>query len=123
MAFAGVEFAIGCDAGDLLLWRDLGEQFGQHGCVADVAAGKLRRPDFQRLLVDLDVHLPPDAPFGTAMLAGVPLAFTLDLDAGAVDQQVQRAVRTTIGDVDLQGLLARLQRAEVGHGPIQADQA
>jgi len=29
---------------------------------------------------------------GTAVLAGVPLAFTLDLDARAVDQQMQGAV-------------------------------
>jgi hypothetical protein len=56
------------------------------------------------------------------MLAGVPLAFALDLDPGAVDQQVQRAVRAAVGDVDLQGLLAPRQRAEVGHRPVQADQ-
>jgi hypothetical protein len=106
MALAGVEGAVGGDAGDLLIGRDLVEQFGQHGRVADVAGGELGRPDFQCFLVDPDVDLAPDAPFGAAMLAGVPLAFALDLDAGAVDQQVQRAVRSAIGDVDLQGLLA-----------------
>lgn len=68
------------------------------------------------------MDLAPDAPLGAAVLAGVPFPFALDLDPGAVDQQVQRAVRTAIGDVHLQGLLAPRQRAEVGHIPVQADQ-
>jgi hypothetical protein len=56
------------------------------------------------------------------VLARVPLPFALDLDPGAVDQQVQRAVGAAVGDVDLQGLLAARQHAEVGHPPIKADQ-
>jgi hypothetical protein len=36
------------------------------------------------LLVDTDVDLAPDASFGADMLAGVPLAFPFNLDAGAV---------------------------------------
>lgn len=106
MVLAGVESAVGCDGCDLLIGRDLVQQLGQHRCTAHVAGGELSRPDFQGFLVDPDVDLAPDAPLGTAMLAGVPLAFALDLDPGAVDQQVQRAVRTAVGDVDLQGLLA-----------------
>jgi len=43
------------------------------------------------LLVNSNVDLAPDAPFRAAMLAGIPLPFALDLDAGAVDQQVQWA--------------------------------
>ena len=38
--------------GDVLISGDLGQQIGQHGGVANVAAGDLDRPDFQRLLVD-----------------------------------------------------------------------
>ena len=41
----------------------------------------------------------PDAPYGSVMLAGMSLAFTLDLDAGAVHQQVQQALGTPLGDV------------------------
>lgn len=84
LTLAGIENPAGSDAGDLPHRRYLVKQFGQHRGVADLAGGELRRPDFQRLLVDPDVDLPPDAPLGTAMLAGVPLAVTLDLDAGAV---------------------------------------
>ena len=62
--------------------------------------------DFQRFLVNPDVDLAPDAPFGTAMLAGMPLAFPLDLDAGAIDQQVQWPLGAAVGDVHGQGILA-----------------
>ena len=40
--------------------------------------------DLQRLLVDPEVDLAPDALFGAAMLARIPLTFALNLDAGAV---------------------------------------
>jgi len=122
MALAGVECAISGDAGDLLIGWDVVEQFGQHGRVAHVAGGEFRRPDLQGLLINSDVDLAPDAALRAAMLAGVPFPFALDLDACAVDQQVQRPLRSAIGDVDLQGLLASRQRAEVGHRPVQIDQ-
>ena len=91
MAVAGVEGTIGGDACDLLIGRDLvGQhgQFGQHGRVADIAGGALRRPDFQGFLVDRDVDLAPYTALRATVLARIPRAFTLDLDAGAVDQQV-----------------------------------
>lgn len=90
--------------------------------IAHVAGGELCRAYFQSFLINADVDLAPNPAFGAAMLAGVPIAFTLDLDACAVDQQVQRAFRSTIGDVHLQTLLASRQRAEVRHRPIQTDQ-
>ncbi len=85
MTLAGIEGAIGSDAGDLLFGRDLVQRLGQHG---RVAGGEPRGPDFEGFLVDPDVDLAPDPAFGAA--TGVPLAFALDFDAGAVDQQVQR---------------------------------
>lgn len=105
MAFAGVEGTVGGDAGDLLVGRDLVQQLGQHGRVTDVAGGELGGPDFQCFLVDPDVDLAPDPPFCATMLAGVPLPFALNLDPSAVDQQVQRAVGTAVGDVDLNRML------------------
>ena len=56
------------------------------------------------------------------MLAGVPLAFALDLDARAVDEQVQRAFRPPEGDVDSQRLLTARQGAKIWHRPVEADQ-
>lgn len=73
-------------------------------------------------LVDPDVDLAPDPAFGAALLAGVPFALTLDLDPDAVDQQMQRTIRSTVGEVHLQSLLAPRQSAEVGHRPVQTDQ-
>jgi hypothetical protein len=45
--------------------------------------------DVTQQLID---DLASDAPFRATVFAGVPLALTLDLDTGAVHQQVQRAV-------------------------------
>ena len=122
MALAGVEGTISGDACDLLIGGDLVEPFRQHGRVADIAGGELSRPDFQCLLFDPDVDLAPYTALRAAMLAGVPFTFAFDLDPRAVDQQVQRALRAAIGDVDLQGLLAPAEGAEVRHSPVQVDQ-
>lgn len=94
------------DVADLLIGRDLAEQLRQHGRIADIAASELDRPDFQCFLIDPEVNLAPDAAFGAAMLAGIPLTFTLNLDPGAVDQEVQRPLRSSIRDVYGEGLLA-----------------
>ena len=82
-------------AADILLRWDLPEQIGQHRRVADVVSGDLDRPELQRQLVNSKVDLAPDASFGDAMLARVPLAFALDLDPGAIDRQMQRASGAT----------------------------
>ena len=105
MAFSGVVGAVGGDTADLLLRRDLTEKIGQHRRIADMAPGDLHSADLQCFFVDPDVDLAPDPPFGTAMLASVPLAFALDLDPCAVDQQVQRALGAAVGDVHRQGFL------------------
>lgn len=69
------------------------------------------------------VDLAPDASFGPAMLARVPFAFTLDFDTGAVAQEVQRALRATIGNVHSESLLAARQGAEIRDLPIQPGQS
>ena len=92
MTLAGVEGAIGGDAGDLLIGRDLVQQFGQDGRVNNIAGGALGRPDFQCLLMNSDVDLAPDAPFCAAVLARVLFPLALALDACAFDQQVQRTL-------------------------------
>ena len=122
VALACVVGTICRDAADFLVRRDLAEQVWQNRCVTNVASGDLDGSDFQRFLVDPEVDLAPDPAFRAAMLAGVPLAFALDLDARAVDEQVQRATRPTVGDVDGQGLLTAGQRAEVGYRPVEANQ-
>jgi len=119
VARSSVIGAVGGDAADLLMGRDLAQQVRQHRRIADVAPGDLDRPNLQRFLVDPEVDLAPNAPFRTAMLACIPLAFTFDLDPGAVDQQVQRPLGASIWDVHGQCLLAAGQCAEVGHRPVE----
>ena len=76
----------------------------------------------QCFLVNAEVDFSPYPPFGATMLAGVPLAFALDLDARAVDEQVQRAFRPPVGDVDSQRLLTARQGVKIWHRPVEADQ-
>lgn len=46
-----------------------------------------------------------------------------DLDPGAIDQQAQRTFAAALGDVNGQGFLTAVQCAEVGHRPVEANQA
>lgn len=57
-----------------------------------MAPGDLDGMNLQRFLVCPEVDLAPDAPFGAAVFARVPFAFALDLDPGAIDKKVQRAL-------------------------------
>jgi len=123
VAFASVVSAICRDAADRLAFRDLAEEVRQDRRIINVAPGDLDGTDLQCLLVNSDMDLPPDPPLGPAMLAGVPLTFSLDLDPGAVDQQVQRPLGAAIWNVHRQSFLATRQRAEVGDSPVQTDQA
>ena len=102
VAFSRVIRAICGDAADVLIGRDLGQEFGQHGSITNVAAGDFDRSDFKRFLIDAYVYLTPDAAFGTTMLASVPLAFTFGLDACAVDKEVQRTSGTAIRQTHVQ---------------------
>ena len=75
----------------------MAQQSRQHGRVADIAGRDLDSPNFQGCLIDPDMHLAPNPACATAVLARVPLAFTLGIDAGAIDQKGQRAVSHAIG--------------------------
>ena len=123
MAVARVVGTICRDASDLLIGQDLIKQFGKHRRVSDMATSDLDGPNLQCLLVHPEVYLAPDAVFRPIMLACMPLAFSLDLDTRAVDQQVKRPTEAAIGNVHGQRLLAAAERAEVGHRPVEADQA
>jgi len=58
MALARAEGTISGDGSDLLLRRELIEQLGQHGGIADVAGGELGGPDFQGCLVVVGQTVP-----------------------------------------------------------------
>ena len=93
-------------AADVLIGRNLVQEFGQHGSVSDVAAGGLDRPNFQSLLIDPNVYLAPDAPFGATMLTGIPFAFSFGFNTGAVDKEVQRTLGSAIRQAHVQCSLA-----------------
>ena len=84
VAFSSVVGPVSRDTADGLVWRDLLEQFWQHGRVPDIAGGDFDGTNFQRFLVDPYVYLAPNPAFRAAMFACVPLAFTLGFDARAI---------------------------------------
>jgi hypothetical protein len=94
----------------------------QHRCIPGIAPGDLNGLDFQRLIINADVDLAPNAPFGATMLARVSLAFPFDLNPCAVDKQVQRAVRTAIRHVHYKIPLMAAEDAEVRDVPIESRQ-
>lgn len=58
----------------------------------------------------------------TTMLASMPLAFSLRLDASAVDQQFQGAMRAPVGNCHRRGLLPTVQCAEIRNRSIEANE-
>jgi len=123
VALPGVVSAVRSDAGDFLIGWDMAEQLGQHRRIPNVAAGDLDGANFQCLLINPEVDLPPDAAFGPTVLARVPFPFALNLDPSAVDQQMQRPLRAPMGDIHGQCLLPTAEGAEIRHRPVQANQA
>ena len=79
--------------------------------------------DLQCFLVNPEVDLAPDTPFGATVFTSVPLAFALDLDPGTIKQKVQRPLGPAIWDVHGECLLETGQRAEVRDRPVETDQA
>ena len=90
MTLARIVGTVRRDRADVLAAGDLVLQYRQHWRIADMAPRDLDRPNLQRVLVDSEVNLAPQAPLWPAVLAHVPFAFPLHLDPGAVDQLVQR---------------------------------
>ncbi|HCQ67318.1 MAG TPA: hypothetical protein DIU07_20195, partial [Rhodobacteraceae bacterium] len=67
--------AICRDAADLPVRGDLVARVSHNGCVAGPAPDDLNRPHAHCLLVDPEMDPAPDAPFGAAVPARLPLAF------------------------------------------------
>ena len=98
MALVDIINAVSGDAADLLACQDLTEQIGQEWCIADVVPGDLDGSNFQCFIINSEMDLAPDSSFRTTVFAGVPFALSLDLDPGAIYQQVQQTRGAAIGD-------------------------
>lgn len=90
VAFACVTGPVSGHAAKLLIGRYPGEQVRQHWRIPDAAARKLDGPYLRCFLINSYMSLAPKAVFGSTMLARIPLAFALSIDACAIYQQVQR---------------------------------
>ncbi len=123
MASLGVIGAVRADAGNRLIGRYLAQQLGQHGRIAHAVVGHFDGPDLQRARVNAQMHLAPLTPVLGSVFLALPLAFAQELDAGAVNQQVQRRGAGPVGQLHAQAFLTPAHGAEVGHFPVQTRQA
>lgn len=78
--------------------------------------------NLHRVRVDPEMDLAPLAPPGGAVLASAPIAHTGCLDAGAVDQQMQRPRAWAVGDLDDAPARASAERTKVRDRPVQTCQ-
>lgn len=88
-----------------------------HAVVCD-----LNGPYLQCLRVNTQVHLAPLAPILGTVLFAFPLPLAQELDACAVDQQIQRCAAALVRQLHLQCLLAAADGAEIWHVPIEPRQ-
>lgn len=112
--------AVGGHRADVLSLRDLVQQVWQDRTVAVAAEGRLHCPNVGGGRVHGQMDLAPVASTLNAVLKGVPLALALHLDNRAVDEQVQRAFRSPVEDVEGQHLLTARQGAKIWHRPVEA---
>lgn len=92
MTCFGIVDAIATDAANRFVWRYLAQQLTQHGRITRDVVAHLNGPNLQRLGVNAEVHLASRTSKVNSMLLTFPFAFVQELNAGAVDKQVQRAV-------------------------------
>ena len=71
---------------------DLIEQFGKFGNVADIIRRQFRGDDFMRVSIKAEVQLPLPAARPDAMVLIQPFTLAVNLQAGAVDEKMQRLV-------------------------------
>jgi hypothetical protein len=64
------------------------------------------------------MRLAPLATTLNAMLSGPPFAIPEELDRGAIDEQIKRAIGAPMLDVDSQRLLTLAQGRVIRHRPV-----
>src|SRR5512135_3515075 len=79
------------------------------------------RLDLMRLRIDGQMELQPGATLGVAVLTDLPLAFAVDLQPGAVEDQVERP-GGPLGQRDADGRGPAAERAVIGDGQIEVHQ-
>src|SRR5688572_17686030 len=80
--------SVGADLFDL--YRNVIEQIRQRFGVADIVCTGHDADDFQRRFIRAEMEFAPGSAFPDAMLADLPFAFAVNLDAGRIDDQMDR---------------------------------
>ena len=114
--------AVTAEAGERFIGAELGEQSFDLRCIALTVVGHFDRTDVQGLGINRQMSLAPGATVLGAVFLDLPLALAGELDAGAIDQQMQRACLTTNGNPDRHRGLPAAHSAETGDRPVQAQE-
>ena len=107
------------DTGDSFVGQDFCQQLRQHGSVTNSVTGDFDGPYLPRLSVYTEVNLALCAAVLGPVLLAFPFAFTQELDARAIDQQVERLRARTVAQLHLQALWAATDGAEIWHQPVE----
>ena len=110
VALLGVVGTIAANGLDRYVGGNLVEQIGQHFAVAHVLMGHQRGADLAGVRVHRQMDLAPSAALGPTVLAHLPFAFAIELQAGTVDHQVQWLASAPHRQHNLQSLCAARQR-------------
>ena len=93
---------------------DLIEQFRHFGNVADIVRRQFHGDDFMRVGINAEVQLAPAAARPDTMFLIQPFALAVNLEAGAVDEEMQRLVAIDPVWQDRQAAAATAQGRVIG---------
>lgn len=91
------------------------QKFREHRLITNLTPSHFDRSDLQVICIDPQVKLPPLTKPDRPVFVGYLIAFSLRLDPGAIDQQIQCASSGAIRNGDVQTFLAARQSAEFRH--------
>ncbi|KAF1005391.1 MAG: hypothetical protein E5299_02258 [Burkholderia gladioli] len=75
-----------------------------------------------RIRVEREMDFTPPAPLRVAVLAHLPFTFSIDLQAGAVDNQVDRCVGAKDRQFDIKRFCPATERGVIRHRQARAGQ-
>jgi hypothetical protein len=98
---------------------DLIKEVRQFRDVADIIGRQFHRDDFMRISIDTEMQLAPPAAGPDAVLLIEPLALAINLQPGAIDQQMQRLCAMNSLRQDRQATTAAAQCRVIGDGDLE----
>ena len=112
--------AIGGDGSDRLIGRYWRQQGGKDFGIMDRGGGQFRRNDLMRAGIHRQMKFTPGPPSLDPVLAPMPLARAVNLQAGGIHHKMTWWFTGTPSDLDGQGRRPAAERAVVWNGHVHA---